>query len=456
MKKILIIIVTFFFVCGIASSVPVWKKHADLDIRGSEKEILEELLIYTKTEWLYIYEDSTHKSYFYYTNDSGNTYTDLTKRFKESIGNIKGESRMYVTESKHLVVVKTGNIGNSIWFSDDVGKTWVTDTLIRGTSLRGILFRGNDIFIRHSSTFESPNLIYKYSLVDNKVKKELFYLPEDDLYQINDNKFDVNDNDELFIAPNIVSTIYAYYYPRIYDSDGKLISELDFNADYFPYEYNPPKNDNGLVSYVRNVKDSIWTMTMKNNGYFLTYNNGKDWEFIDINGKFKGYEGEYWFEKVKDKPYYLTTVTRYTSRFTYDLSDFGEVISVVDDEGKLTIGGAGIIFYSNGDEIFSYGSSSSIYILIDMELSSVEDSENLVNIRIDPNPVNDILHLRTNSDILIESLSIYDLLGNRLIQQSVNGSNNNFKINCSTLATGTYMIVAQTKSGNITNKFIKW
>ncbi len=220
------------------------------------------------------------------------------------------------------------------------------------------------------------------------------------------------------------------------------------------------KNDNGSVSYVRNVKDSIWTMAMRNNGYFLTYNNGKDWVFVEIDKKhngYDGYNGEYEFEVVKDKPYYLTTIKGFTARYTYDLSDFvGEAIKTLDDNGKLVDEGAGFINPYEGDEIFSYGEDGWIYILDDMELTSVEDSENLVNIRIDPNPVNEILHLRTNTDILIESLTIYDLLGNRLIQQAVNSSDNNFNINCSTLTAGTYVIVAQTKNGNISNKFIKW
>ncbi len=242
MKKILILMVTFFFVFGIASSVPVWKKHADLDIKSSERDMLEELLIYSKTEWLYKYRDSTQKSHIYYTNDSGNTYTDLTKSFETNFGLSFDRIRIQITKSKQLVVLKAESSGNSIWISDDIGKTWFVDSTIQQrVHISKILFKKNSIYAYHPPTFDSTQKIFKYTLSNNKIEKSLFYLPKDELNQLIDNKFDVNDDDELFIAPNIVSMIYTYYYPRIYDSDGELISELDFNADYFPYEYNPQK-----------------------------------------------------------------------------------------------------------------------------------------------------------------------------------------------------------------------
>jgi type IX secretion system substrate protein len=456
MKSILTIIATFFIIISISSSVPVWKKHAELDIKSEDRERLRNLLFYSKTEWLYQYEDSTHKYHIYYTKDSGNTYTNLTQRFKESIGNLTGESRMYVTKSKHLVVVKTGNLGYTIWFSDDIGISWISDSLIGGSSLYGMLFHENAVYIRHGSTSESAVTIYKYFLSNNIVKKELFYIPENDLSQIRDEKFDINKIEELFVALSRVSMIYSYYYPRIYDGDRNLISELDFNADYFPYEYNPTENDNGLVSKVKNIKDSIWMMTMRNNGYFITYNNGKDWEFIDIDEQYKGTNGDYEFVAVKDKPYYLSTISNFTYKFTYDLNEFGEPIRVVDENNEIINNIAGEIYPFEGDEIFSYGSGSTIFILDDIELTSVKDSEYLINdISVSPNPVSDLLQIKSSSGIGLESIIIYDLLGNRVLQTDFNSFSNNRKIDCSSLAIGTYVITIQTKSGVITKKFIK-
>ncbi len=462
MKKIFLIIVLIFLASSFASSVPVWKKHAKL-IDTESKQNLIRLFVFNENKWIYFYRDSiidvdtTIKRFVMFTNDSGNTYKDITDRFQSKFGELLSFQSIFINKLDQIVAINSySKLPSTISISDNYGENWVQDTLIESVSNEKIISNGISTFInyRGRSTFESEvnDRIYKFIVEDKKIKNELFYLSDDYHFQILENLFDLSENENVLISSYKSMEPWAYYTSRVYNNKIEILSEFDYEADYYPFEYEPTRGEDHHVVDVDNIKENVWLLKMRHNGYFFTLDNGINWQFVGVGKDNYGYS----FHGIEGKDYFISRRSSNPS-YTYDLSNFGEIILVVDDFGNLIspenlITGFIPIIDSN---VYSYGEDGWIYILDDMELSSVEDSENLVNIRIDPNPVNDILHLRTNSDILIESLTVYDLLGNKLIQQAVNNSDNNFKINCSTLATGTYMIVAQTKNGNISNKFIK-
>ncbi len=454
MKKILISIVTFFFVCGIASSVPVWKKHAFL-IDTSSNETLQYISFKSDTEWFFIKKDTLQKSYgFLRTNDSKTI--DITDRLKDKLSGNWLEKNYYFSDDPSSFIAISVNNDNEKKFSisDDGALSWVEFELNEVSNR--ILKKKNEFYILHDrynfdATYPTDRII-RYNYFNNEVITDEVFVTEgnNDLSKL----YDLNENNDLFISLQSRQEPYIYYRPQIYNSENILISEFDFESDYFPLVYSPTSNENHLISDVKNIKGNIWMLRMLHNGYFLTYDNGLNWKFYGIDhSEYKYYS----FHSFRSKDYYLS-IGFGKPKFTMDLSYMGTTIMVLNDDEKFVLpddvisGVIGIL----DDEAFTLGIDGWIYKLDDMELSSVEDSENSVNITIDPNPVNDILQITANSDILIETLTIYDLLGNRLIQQAVNNSDNNFKINCSTLATGTYMIVAQTKNGNTTNKFIKW
>ncbi|AXG74712.1 BspA family leucine-rich repeat surface protein [Flavobacterium arcticum] len=68
-----------------------------------------------------------------------------------------------------------------------------------------------------------------------------------------------------------------------------------------------------------------------------------------------------------------------------------------------------------------------------------------------PNPVNNILHIDTKSGVQLEAVTIYNLQGSQLIQQSQDFEN----INTESLSSGIYILSIQTNIGSAEYKLIK-
>ncbi|KAF2519310.1 BspA family leucine-rich repeat surface protein [Flavobacterium salilacus subsp. salilacus] len=68
-----------------------------------------------------------------------------------------------------------------------------------------------------------------------------------------------------------------------------------------------------------------------------------------------------------------------------------------------------------------------------------------------PNPVNDILYIETKSGVQLEEVTVYNLQGSQLIQQSQDFEN----INTESLSSGIYILNVQTDKGSIEYKLIK-
>ncbi|WP_295840808.1 thiol protease/hemagglutinin PrtT [uncultured Apibacter sp.] len=84
------------------------------------------------------------------------------------------------------------------------------------------------------------------------------------------------------------------------------------------------------------------------------------------------------------------------------------------------------------------------------ELSS-EILNGVDKISIYPNPVQDVLHLKTQSDLKVKSIIIYDFSGKEVINESLSSN----EINVSDLKSGPYVIKIQTSNGDKKYRFIK-
>jgi len=84
-------------------------------------------------------------------------------------------------------------------------------------------------------------------------------------------------------------------------------------------------------------------------------------------------------------------------------------------------------------------------------ISSVEVPIADIHINLYPNPVNDILHIDTDSEII--TLSIYDLNGRKVL--TLDRGTESCEIDVGRLARGTYIINVVTASGSLTEKIVK-
>lgn len=90
--------------------------------------------------------------------------------------------------------------------------------------------------------------------------------------------------------------------------------------------------------------------------------------------------------------------------------------------------------------------------LVKLELVlGIVDQATTLNLSLYPNPTKDILTIQNQNDLVIESVSLYDTLGRKVMD----GINATESIDVSNLTTGIYFIHIATDSGIVTKKVIK-
>lgn len=334
-------------------------------------------------------------------------------------------------------------------------------TILFPNSFQTLKHFGLESFYISNSVKEKDTIksnIYDYQIGNNNVIREAMLSIKSEEYWITD--FSFSDENEVLVFSE--KNNEAFYIPKVefYDENRNVKVGFDFSASYFDDVFYNSVLTTSVIKGMYNLDEDTWVLAMHEKGYYVSNDDAETWTFV-FNPLQSG--GDQEIHNIPNSDKYLLSFGYGKNSHTFikdNLLDVGTEIKIISSDLSVIEFGDGYakrnMSIGTNKDLYTYGQDGWIYKLESVEITSVEDSENLVNIRIDPNPVNDILHLRTNTDILIESLTIYDLLGNKLVQQAVNSSNNNFKINCTTLAAGTYVLVAQTKSGNITNKFIKW
>ena len=76
-----------------------------------------------------------------------------------------------------------------------------------------------------------------------------------------------------------------------------------------------------------------------------------------------------------------------------------------------------------------------------------------LDVLVSPNPTKDLLIVELSDDALIESVELYDLLGNLVLNENIN--NNSTIIYLNPFANGAYYLRINSKNGYVVKKIIK-
>ena len=110
-------------------------------------------------------------------------------------------------------------------------------------------------------------------------------------------------------------------------------------------------------------------------------------------------------------------------------------------------------FNSSGNVILYSGENCDIIVTINPQAISDFKFDTYFNLF--PNPVVDNLMIETKQGITIQSITIYNTLGQLVKTQSVSDINSQITLDVSTLKTGTYFITILSDKGKTVEKFIK-
>ncbi|WP_397444945.1 T9SS type A sorting domain-containing protein [Polaribacter sp. R77954] len=83
---------------------------------------------------------------------------------------------------------------------------------------------------------------------------------------------------------------------------------------------------------------------------------------------------------------------------------------------------------------------------------SSEDFDLSSNIKLYPNPVNNVLNFSQNLTDIVHSFELYDLTGRKIVTANIE---NKSQIDVSSLSKGLYSIIFKTKKGSITKRIMK-
>ena len=106
--------------------------------------------------------------------------------------------------------------------------------------------------------------------------------------------------------------------------------------------------------------------------------------------------------------------------------------------------------YLTPDDNYGYGIPD-LGLALNIGLSLQE--ENTSEIKLFPNPVDQILHIKLSNNSEDSNLTIYNILGKVVMEQKINNTVNS--IDVSSLASGLYILSIQTRNASKTFKFIK-
>lgn len=159
----------------------------------------------------------------------------------------------------------------------------------------------------------------------------------------------------------------------------------------------------------------------------------------------------------------------------YDLNQ-GNVSDTIQDSfayyGMLEDHINGLLYVTNTDYV-SYGEAfimdydgnrldtfeigvSAGNMALDIRSTPVGLDENLNNLlSVYPNPVNEVLNITGLSDINANAITISDIAGRLVYNQSINAVSNNYTIDIEGFNRGVYLLTVNTSNGLITKKIVK-
>jgi len=111
--------------------------------------------------------------------------------------------------------------------------------------------------------------------------------------------------------------------------------------------------------------------------------------------------------------------------------------------------GGGFTTWSNISTLIGSSFTGFAFQLRDEDLLSV-DQNSLTDVNIYPNPASSVINLQVPSNIEINKVSLYDVLGKNTGATLVNG-----QINIADLARGVYLLSINTSAGTLTKKIVK-
>jgi Secretion system C-terminal sorting domain len=121
-------------------------------------------------------------------------------------------------------------------------------------------------------------------------------------------------------------------------------------------------------------------------------------------------------------------------------------------ENKVTI----VATSSSDNGIFNnnYGNGDIAVIQVKYDISSsIELVNDLLNVKIFPNPVDKILHIQVENE-QIEDLVITDLSGRVIKSNKIEAYNQHIELDCANFSSGTYVLKIKTENNFITRKII--
>lgn len=145
--------------------------------------------------------------------------------------------------------------------------------------------------------------------------------------------------------------------------------------------------------------------------------------------------------------YWVGFITSYVGATSYF-----EVTTIVNTPNEVYVFDADEGFWIPGKDAFADPQDPSDFVMTvsgDCDVLSVGDNM-LSKVSVYPNPTSDVLNVDTPSNVDVNSVALYDLLGKK-----VNANFNNGTINMSALSEGVYLLEVKTSAGTLTQKIVK-
>ena len=256
---------------------------------------------------------------------------------------------------------------------------------------------------------------------------------------------------------NVLQVVYpgtgnpwdTIYWTESYKITGDtIISEQTYKKVYFSEEETPPNWE--YKGGIREEDEKVW--------YFPKYGNGetKIYDFTLNVGDTLGYQ--YQAVMVVDSIAFheISGVERKHIYFSYiDFSPYTElwIEGIGSNYGIFSVGSGGslggwtwlLCMSENEDLIYMNPNYNSCHLIS----TDIEETDNSI-IEIYPNPARDKINIKNTESIKIESISIIDLKGQKLLEFEKNKT----ELDLSEISTGIYLLMVTSEKGEIIRKLI--
>jgi hypothetical protein len=270
------------------------------------------------------------------------------------------------------------------------------------------------------------------------------------------------DGIEDLVAGDENGKLYLFYRDAINQLNYQpLLSNIDVGDFANPVLYD--LNKDGLIDIVCGAKSGYLTY-FQNNGTAThpsfssspTLSNLGNVETIEENFSNFGYSSPWFFEYNSQT--WLVCGSESGKLFFYNQIDnnLNGTFNLIDSLALSYLTGnhthpVAYVDSLNRINLFIGNQAGGLTHWIDDETLSIENKSTTVNVNFFPNPVSDILNIKTNSIHPIQSISIFDLLGKHIKSQTITTST----IDVSDLNPGIYILRVNTSGTIYTTKFIK-